>query len=154
VAALFAGTTPPDGPRVIGLEGLIRMKRTQRAKDYAVIGELARLLPPESEIRYTTDADRILALAEEYGSGSARAPVQAARAGAGREDVVVALARETFAFQETDRRRVDRYLDASRAYRRHLSRSDLSNLPLEEAHPLVLSLAERHLPTRLEDGPP
>src|SRR6476469_5207575 len=41
--ALFA--SPVDRPLVVGIEPLIRMKQTQRAKDYPVIGELARLLP-------------------------------------------------------------------------------------------------------------
>ena len=36
-------------------ESLILMKQTQRAKDYPVIGELARLLPPEREVELTTD---------------------------------------------------------------------------------------------------
>src|SRR5439155_15045948 len=35
---------------VIGIENLVRMKQSQRAKDYPVIAELARLLPPEREL--------------------------------------------------------------------------------------------------------
>src|SRR5215208_1649833 len=61
VASLFA--EPRRGMLVVEVEPLIRMKQTQRAKDYPVIGELARLLPPEREIELTTDPDRILALA-------------------------------------------------------------------------------------------
>jgi hypothetical protein len=49
LAALF--TAPADGRLpVIGVEALIRMKQTQRSKDYAVIGELAPLLPAELEL--------------------------------------------------------------------------------------------------------
>ncbi len=59
---------------VVGLEPLIRMKQTQRAKDYPVIGELSRLLPPEREVELTTDPDRILELAPEYGRESRRRP--------------------------------------------------------------------------------
>ncbi|HRC86437.1 MAG TPA: hypothetical protein PK413_12580, partial [Thermoanaerobaculia bacterium] len=45
------GRPPREGSLpVVDLESLIRMKRTQRAKDYPVIGELARLLPPEREL--------------------------------------------------------------------------------------------------------
>ncbi len=69
LAALFADRTPNQRP-VIGVEALIRMKQTQRAKDYPVIGELARLLSPEREIELTTDPDRIMALAPDHGSGS------------------------------------------------------------------------------------
>ncbi|CAN5825773.1 hypothetical protein BH24ACI5_BH24ACI5_23770 [soil metagenome] len=48
---------------VVDVESLIRMKQTQRAKDYAVIGELATRLPPALELLVTTDPDRLLDLA-------------------------------------------------------------------------------------------
>jgi hypothetical protein len=46
--------------------------------DYAVIGELARQLPPAAELAWTTDVDRILELAPVAGAGSARPSVRAA----------------------------------------------------------------------------
>ena len=49
VAALFE-RTPTEPLAAVDPESLIRMKQTQRAKDYAVIAELASLLPPEREI--------------------------------------------------------------------------------------------------------
>jgi hypothetical protein len=79
VAALFLPSREPDPMLVVGVEPLIRMKQTQRAKDYPVIGELARLLPPEREVELTTDPDRVLALAPVYGKDSGRLPVPGAR---------------------------------------------------------------------------
>ncbi len=132
--------------RVVGIEPLIRMKQTQRAKDYPVIGELARLLPPEREIEWTTDPDRILALAPTYGEHSSRAPVQAALAGGSREAVVVELARELDRLQQRDHTRIETYKAASEAYRRECQAADLGALKLLEAHQRICELAERLLP--------
>jgi len=144
VASLFA---PPAEPTlVVGLEPLIRMKRTQRAKDYPVIGELARLLPGEREIEMTTDPDRVLALAPSYGKDSARPPVKAALAGRPREDVVVELARELDRMQQDDRARLDRYRKASESYMREFQAADIARLNLPEAHERICILAERLLP--------
>jgi hypothetical protein len=144
VAALFK---PPAEPTiVVGIEPLIRMKRTQRAKDYPVIGELARLLPGEREIEMTTDPDRILALAPSYGKGSARPPVKAALAGRPREDVVVELARELDRMQQEDRARLDTYRKASELYMREFQAANIADLDLPEAHERLCRLAEDRLP--------
>lgn len=137
---------PAEALRVVGIEPLIRMKQTQRAKDYPVITELARLLPPEREIEWTTDPDRILALASVYGERSSRAPVQAALAGGSREAVVVELARELDRLQQRDHARIETYKAASEAYRRECQAADLGTLKLREAHQRICELAERLLP--------
>jgi len=144
VNALFA--SPADRTLVVGIEPLIRMKQTQRAKDYPVIGELARLLPPEKEIEVTTDPDRILALAPVYGQGSTRLPVHAALASSAREDVVVALARETDRLQQKDRARLDKYRQASEVFLREFQAAKVGDLDLPEAHERICELAERWLP--------
>jgi hypothetical protein len=46
-----------------------------------VIGEIARLLPADRELRFTTDPDRILELSGAHGTGSDRPSVRAARLG-------------------------------------------------------------------------
>ena len=131
---------------VVGIEPLIRMKQTQRAKDYPVIGELARLLEPEREIELTTDPDRILALAPVHGRGSRRAPVRAALDGGTRDAVVVELARETDRLQQEDRARLKRYRVASEAYLREFHAARIGDLALPEAHERLRALAERLLP--------
>jgi len=140
--------TPPEPgkPSVIDVESLIRMKRTQRAKDYPVIGELARLLPPEREVLYTTDPDRILELAGCPGEAVDRLPVREARRGGTREDVVIALARDTNALQEADRVRLEAYARASGEYLTELVRSGLLDRPLGEAHAALVEMAGRRLP--------
>lgn len=132
--------------QVVGIEPLIRMKQTQRAKDYPVIGELARLLPPKRELELTTDPDRIVALAPVYGRDSDRLPVRAARAGGAREDVVVALAREVDRLQQEDRARLEKYRRASDAYLHEVQAARIGDLALPEAHERICEIAERWLP--------
>lgn len=146
LARLFASEEPKEAFQVIGVEPLIRMKQTQRAKDYPVIGELARLLPPEREIELTTDPDRIVDLASDHGQHSLRAPVRVASAGASREAVVVELAQELDHLQQQDRARVEIYKTAAERYVREFQSRDLGALPLSEAHRRACELAERCLP--------
>jgi len=143
---LFTPQEPVDSLNVVGLEPLIRMKQTQRAKDYPVIGELARLLPPEREIELTTDPDRILALASDYGRGSRRSPVRAALAGGLREAVVVELARESDHLQQQDRARLEAFKRAGQPYVREFQAANLGALALPEAHQRACELAKRSLP--------
>lgn len=144
LAGLFR--TQGEPMLVVGIEPLIRMKQTQRAKDYPVIGELARLLPPEQEIAWTTDPDRVLALAPLHGKGSDRLPVRVALAGGSREDVVVELAREADRLQQEDRMRLETYRRAAEPYMREFQAADLGSLDLSEAHRRVCEIAERRLP--------
>jgi hypothetical protein len=144
LTALFERQVEPM--LVVGIEPLIRMKQTQRAKDYPVIGELARLLTPERELELTTDPDRIVALAPDHGKGSARVPVQVAVAGGSREDVVLELARETDRLQQRDRARLERYRVAGEAYLREFQAAKIGDLDLAEAHERLCNLAERLLP--------
>jgi hypothetical protein len=146
VAALFSPSQEPEPMLVVGLEPLIRMKQTQRAKDYPVIGELARLLSPERELEVTTDPDRVLALASVHGKDSGRSPVRVARAGGSREDVVVALAREADRLQQEDRARLEKYRTASETYIRELQAAKIGDLALSKAHERICEIAERWLP--------
>jgi hypothetical protein len=131
---------------VIPIEPLIRMKQTQRAKDYPVIGELARLLPPDREVELTTDPDRVLSLAPVHGKASKRRAVQAAREGRSRDDVVVELAREADRMQAVDRARLERYRAAAEPYLRELHSSEIDSLDLPEAHRRAVEIAQRTLP--------
>ena len=130
---------------VIDLESLIRMKHTQRAKDYAVIGELAARLPPEQEIQFTTDPDRLLELASSYQSVSTRAAIQAASVG-DRDGVVVALAREQDALQRIDRARVQAYATAAEPYLAEFGKISSADRRLPDAHARLVARAERLLP--------
>ena len=95
---------------------------------------------------WTTDPDRVLALAPLHGKGSTRPPVKVALAGASREDVVVELAREADRHQQEDRARLETYRRAAEPYMRDFQAADLGSLDLPEAHRRVCELAERLLP--------
>ena len=151
ISRLFEAPEPTEPLPVLGIEPLIRIKQTQRAKDYPVIGELARLLPPEREIEFTTDPDRILALAPSYGERSRRAPVLVALGGGSRDAVVVELARELDRLQQQDRARLEKYRRASEPYLREFQLARIGDLNLPQAHERICELAERRLPRNLED---
>jgi len=138
---LFRDAATGDLP-VIDRPTLLRLKQTGRAKDYAVIGELARQLPPDEEILWTTDVDRILDLAPKFGGQSSRASVQAAAAGASRAEVVSTLAQEIDDLQMTDRRRVAVYQKAAEPYLAAFRREGVDRLPLDQAHSAACRLAE------------
>jgi hypothetical protein len=144
LAALFASSAEPT--LVVPIEPLILMKQTQRAKDYPVIGELARRLPPEREIELTTDPDRVLALAPHHGQGSRRRAVQAAYQGSSRDTVVVELAREADRMQGEDRARLERFRAAAQPFLREFQAAGIAAMHLPEAHQRVVELAERALP--------
>ncbi len=139
-------TAAPTPTLVVPVEPLIRMKQTQRAKDYPIIGELARLLPPEREIELTTDPDRILALAPRHGESSGRRAVRAAREGRSRDEVVVELAREADRMQAKDRARLERFRVAAEPFLREFQASGIAALELPEAHQRAVDLALRGLP--------
>lgn len=143
VAAAFAAESGPL--RVLGIEQLVRLKQTQRAKDYPIIGELCRLLAPNLEIELTTDPDRIVELAPDEGGSSKRPSVIAARRG-DVEGVELELVREMRRQREDDRQRVERYTRAAEPYLAALLAEDIARLPLSEAHARAITLAERLLP--------
>jgi hypothetical protein len=147
-ASLTALFNRAAGTRLLAIdpESLILMKQTQRAKDYAVIGELAARLPPDRELELTTDPDRVLALAEGFGAGSSRPAVQAARGGEGRRRVVTLLAEEADDLQRRDAARLAAYERAARDYLAGVHAGRFTDLPLQEAHERLCTAAERWLP--------
>jgi hypothetical protein len=141
IDALFSET---ETPAVVGIEPLVRMKQSQRAKDYAVIGELARRLPPERELELTTDPDRILALAPAFPSCD-RPAARAARRG-GRLDVVRTLAVEIDDLQRRDHARLAVFQRAAEPYFSAVARLDRRDLALPAGHRRLVELAEALLP--------
>ena len=133
-------------------ESLILMKQTQRAKDYPVIGELARLLPPEREVELTTDPDRVLELAPRAGAASPRPAVRAAASGHGRRAVVLALAAEADELQQQDAARMSKYAAAAERYLQECRAASVTVLPLRDAHARMCHIAEGLLPARVESS--
>jgi hypothetical protein len=103
-------------------------------------------LAGDRELIYTTDPDRILALARSVEAAVDRPSVLAARESAGRERVVVELAREIDRMQRRDRARVERYIAASTRYLDAFRRARVDEMALPDAHGAACALAEAWLP--------
>jgi hypothetical protein len=149
LAALFDPGQPKPPLLAVDPEALILMKQTQRAKDYPVIAELARLLPPEREIELTTDPDRILELTPSAGAASQRDAVRVAAVGQGRRAVVLALAAEADELQQRDAERLSKYVAAAARYLDECRAASVTDLPLREAHRRMCDMAARYLPTEV-----
>ncbi len=152
LARMFEASGEMEGDlAVVDLESLILMKRTQRAKDYPVIAEIARRLRPELEIEFTTDPDRILELIAQGYSSSRPAVLDAINEG--RAGLIAALATEIDEARRRDASRFRAYLSTAEPYLREFQRRRLGSLPLADAHPLVVQLAEEFLPESIVGGP-
>jgi hypothetical protein len=156
INALFVpgGNDAPPPLNVVDVPVLIALKQTQRAKDYPVIGALATRLAPLDEINVTTDPDRIIALAPDFGQKSHRQAVREARLiPVDRRAVVAALAQEIDDLQQQDRRRVAAYEAAAQPYLEACRAQAVSALALRVAHARMLEIAERLLPPAPDPGP-
>ncbi|HXV63522.1 MAG TPA: hypothetical protein VEK15_22665 [Vicinamibacteria bacterium] len=135
---------------------LAEMKKTNRERDYAVIGELARLMNrPELELLYSRSARDLIRLSREHPGVSER----------------LTEARPLLAFISQGRERLEQELDAERRRLIRLNEARLkaygdaaadwyalwpsvavetAGLSLLEAHEIVVSRAEGVLPTTIE----
>jgi hypothetical protein len=142
-------------PAFLDARRLSLIKRTNREKDYAVIGDLARLLDdPRDRFLHSRSARDLIELVRQHpslpGELAPRRPLLA-RIGEGRERIEVALDAERRELMRANERRIERYLDAARAWAEiwpGLARR-LAGLPLEEAHRIVVGEASGRLPERV-----
>lgn len=147
------------GSEVVRPEPLAAMKLTNREKDYAVVGELARLMTdPRAQLLYSRSSRDLIKLAEEHPAALAEAIRQRpllARIGAGRDALEEALDRERRTLIHANEQRLARYIAAADAWTKlwpEVQRR-IGGLPLPEAHRLVASSAERVLPFQPEGEP-
>jgi hypothetical protein len=140
------------GDDVVGPEPLAAMKLTNRDKDYAVVGELARLMAdPRSQLLYSRSSRDLVRLAEEHPAALAEAARQRpllAHLAEGRDALEEALDRERRALIRANEERLARYLAASEAWAEiwpNVQRQ-IEGLSLLDAHRLVTSRAEGVLP--------
>ncbi len=138
---------------------LAALKKTNREKDYAVIGELARIMAnPEEQLRHSRSARDLLRLATEHPALVARLlaarPALAAIA-EGRERLEVALDAERRSLMRANEERLAMYRAAAAAWETEWRafEPDLRRLPLLEAHARLTVRAERTLPFRAEAPP-
>jgi hypothetical protein len=137
---------------VVDPRRLIELKKTNREKDYAVIGELARLLiDPRQQFLASRSARDLIALAgdqpELARELSAARPVLA-ETGAGLDALEAALDAERRTMIHANERRLRRFLAAAEAWaaRWPAVEAEIAGLPLSRAHGVVAARAEGVLP--------
>lgn len=144
---------------VVDPRRLIELKKTNREKDYAVIGELARLLDdPRQQFLASRSARDLVALAgaqpDLARELAATRPVLA-HIDAGLAVLEAALDAERRALMHANERRLRRYLAAADAWaaRWPAVEAEIAGLPLGLAHAALAARAERVLPFEPPEEP-
>jgi hypothetical protein len=148
---MWRGQEGRDLP-VIDVRELIEIKKTNREKDYSIIGELARLLnDPGDQLLASRSARDIMELAAPHStllaSLIAKRPALAAVKD-GMDALAAALDAERRALIRANERRLERYISASAAWMAAWPRvsKEIDGLPLSTAHAIVVRHAESALP--------
>ena len=140
------------GSEVVGVEALAALKLTNRDKDYAVVGELARLMTePFSQLLYSRSARDLIELARKHPAvleDAVRQRPLLAQIAEGLEILEGALDRERRALMHANEERLARYLAATEGWARTWPevQREIEGLPLLDAHRVVTSRAEGVLP--------
>ncbi len=144
----------------LGAMDLAALKKTNREKDYAVIGELARRMPDlDSQILYSRSARDLIDLAEQHpdhvqGLMGKRPALRTISQG--REALEAALDAERRQLIRANEERLAKYMEAAKSWASAwpaLSR-EMEGLALSEAHQLMVRRAETLLPFAVPGGWP
>jgi len=137
---------------VVGVRDLCELKKTNREKDYAVIGELARRLDtPRDQLLFSRSARDLILLARRHPALvdelADRRPVLRSIA-QGPEALEAALDAERRRLIHANEARLQVYLDAAAAWRESWPEVEagIAGLPLETAHRYIVRRAEALLP--------
>jgi hypothetical protein len=151
LAALWEAPVQKEAP-VVGLAVLAELKKTNREKDYAVIGELARQMnEPGLALLYSRSARDLMRIGAEH-PGVVQALVGRrpllARLAAGRDEVERLLDEERRALIRRNEERLDRYVRAAAAWGAEWPRlaRELATHPLPVAHAMMVARAGELLP--------
>ncbi len=146
-----------DAVPCVDLRRLAELKKTNREKDYVVIGELARRLKdPREQLLYSRSARDLVTLAQQHPALVAelagRRPALAATAD-GPEAVEVALDAERRALIHANEQRLRAYAEAAFAWRAAWTEIEraTAGMPLRHAHAAIVERAVRLLPYRVEE---
>jgi len=143
--------TDPKKP-VLGLIELAEIKKTNREKDYAVIGELARLMGDRSEqMLYSRSARDLLVLTAahpELVNELARRRPLLREAVAGQARLETALDAERRSLMHANEQRLARYREAAKHWAAAWPaiEKEINGLALPSAHEIVLARALELLP--------
>ncbi len=149
-----------DALPVIGLEPLAKLKKTNREKDYAVIGELARQMEDvRARILFSRSARDLLRLARTHGDLvedlAGQRPLLL-RAGDGRDVLEEALDAERRTLMRANEERLLAYREAMQGWTEVWPEvaAEIAELSLTEAHAVVMKRAAGVLPwaPATEDG--
>ena len=137
---------------VLGLAALAEIKKTNREKDYAVIGELARLMEsPREQMLFSRSARDLLQLTQNNpelaNELAARRPLLRVTA-AGLARLEEALDAERRDLIHANERRLTRYREAAQAWGAAWPsvEKEISRLALKSAHEIVVAHALELLP--------
>jgi len=146
-------------PPLADLRRLAELKKTDREKDYAVIGELARLMPgTRDQLLYSRSARDLLDLVRKHPKAAAEIEASRpllARAAEGREALETALDAERRSLMHANERRLDTYRRAAADWASTWTGLDreIAGLPLLEAHRIMVGRAQGALPFVPPKGP-
>jgi len=151
LAALWEAPAQKEVP-VVTLPILADLKRTNREKDYAVIGELARKMEDKHlQALHSRSARDLMQLFAEHPAVVAEAsggrPLLS-RVGEGREVIERLLDEERRALMRSNEDRLDRYVAAAKRWGADWPRvsKELTGRPLAEAHEMMVARATQLLP--------
>lgn len=136
----------------LDVEPLLKVKQTQREKDYAVIGELARRLPPEGQLVCGRSARDLIELAAKNHEVArllaAKRPLLCHALVADRDALEEALDKERRILMRADEDRMDAFAAASSSWRAVWPslQTSLRNLSLRASHTHILQEADGVLP--------
>jgi hypothetical protein len=154
LAALWREQTGRQPPYV-NLIHLARLKQTDREKDYAIIGELARRMTAAADqLLFSRSALDLLRLAERQPDlvkklARKRPVLLAVRKGRGRLEA--ALDAERRHLIHANERRLARFGQAAEKWKAHWPAlaAQLQALPLTKAHRIIIGSAKALLPTEV-----
>lgn len=140
----------------VGIKDLSDIKKTNREKDYAVIGELARLMSdPGEQFLYSRSARDLTTLAKEYPdivSELMRLRPVLGKISEGRARLEQALDAEKRALIHANENRLEAYMEAAEKWLAMWPdvRKEMAGYPLLEAHEIMVTRAEEVLPFRVK----
>jgi hypothetical protein len=157
VARLWTEQIGRDPP-FVDLRDLAELKKTNREKDYAVIGDLARKMTDLTEqVLYSRSARDLEALAVDHGELvkrlAARRPVLK-HVNSGRDVLERELDAERRDLMHANERRIERYLEAGARWAAAWTALDreVAQLDLLQAHEIIVARAQSLLPEAVGDA--
>lgn len=141
----------------VDLHDLAELKKTNREKDYAILGELARRMLPSIGLRYSRSARELI---NAYRKSSKKVitilnergiPLESTQSV---EDMEIALDAERRRLIHINEHRLSKYSEASSGWAKRWKSIEkkVAGLPLSQAHEFIAEQAESILPVNLNEA--